>query len=1383
MRIRLPSAVVLISLLVVSFAGRGRTAERPLIADELHAQAFTQGTVRVIVRLNAPFVPEGKLASPAHVVSQRHMLSGVQSTVRGQLRAVRHRVARDFSGTLPLMAIEAGPDALRMLASLRGIVADVQEDQLSAPGLAESIPVINGAEVWSAGYDGANQIVAILDTGVQKSHPFFAGGKVIAEACFSTTFAADGSTSVCPGGAQTSFAPGAGLPCSVAGNGCKHGTHVAGIVAGSNASFSGVAKGASIIAVQVFSRFPAGHLLCGGSACVLSYTSDQIAALNHVNTKRQDFAGRRIAAVNMSLGGGQHFSTCPSDPRALVIDQLRAPDPSDPTDPGVATVIAAGNNGLKSSISAPACNPSAIPVASSTKSDAVSDFSNMASPAIFPNLLIAPGSSITSSVPTSTFAVFSGTSMAAPHVAGTFAVLRQIVPTATVDEVLTQLKGTGTPILDTRPGGNATAPRADVLAAALELSTPNLVVQTLTAPTVAIPGSSVSVSTSIRSVGVDPVGASNLQLYLSTDNVITTGDTPLGNVIAFNALVGGTVSPVETVSVQIPVATTAGTYYIGAIADVDDQVAEGNESDNTKAVQIQILLPDLTVTAITATAGTVVPGQNVSVAHTVKNLAIPPAHAPASTSTLYLSDDAVLGGDVSLGTVAVPALTAGASKSVTKSAQIPGDASAGQYWIFAVANDGPAFAEADTANNAKATATPIIVGPDLIVTAATPAPIATAPGLTVNISNTIKNQGAQAVGAFDVGFYLSTNNTYDDRADVLLTTRSVASLAAGGTSTATTPVTIPSSLSAGSYFLIVRADSGDVVAEANEGNNLKATAALQVVRPDLTVVSVTSPARGAPGMNVSVSHAVKNLAAAAGKAGATVSRLYLSADTTLDSGDTALLDVPVGALAGGATATVTRSAQIPSGTPVGVYWIIAEANATGTVVETNAGNNAKATTAAIIVGPDLAVSAASATPGATAPGRTVNVSHTVKNQGGQAAGAFTVGIYLSADSALDDGVDVLLNSRSVSGLAPATVSTAITPVVIPANLSSGVYFLIVRADIAGGAAGEVSEADEANNTRAVTVNVVRADLTVVSVTAPARGAPGMNVSVSHVVRNLAPAAGAAPASTSRLYLSADGILDGGDPTLLSVPVTTLAGGAQTTLTRSVQLPPGTAPGLYWIIALADVTDAVVESNEGNNAKATLLPIIVGPDVIVSAATAPSIAAPNASLKVTTTIRNQGGPATMSSIVRFVLVPSSGPEVLLEASRSVPSLAPGAVSGPIATTVVLPANASAGSYFIRVVADADDDVVEADETNNTRNTGAFTVAAATGDRIFTADPLRMTRDVSAGENDQLTAPMPIPTPAIGTRRGGPPDDIRQASGSRSFIHARDQDRETGRRPAG
>ncbi|HXU84469.1 MAG TPA: CARDB domain-containing protein [Verrucomicrobiae bacterium] len=867
------------------------------------------------------------------------------------------------------------------------------------------------------------------------------------------------------------------------------------------------------------------------------------------------------------------------------------------------------------------------------------------------------------------------------------------------------------------------------------IAKPDLVVTALTAPATAGAGRQIVVSSTVKNQAAAAVAAqpSTLAFYLSTDAVLG-GDVRLTETRAIAALTKDATS-VGSTSVTIPANMAAGTYFLIAVADDLHVVAESDETNNTRATATAIVVSraDLTAASVTATPTLTAPGMNVSVSHVVRNAAAAPASAPASTSRLFLSNNTTFGDadDVDLGPVPVAALGAGVQATVVKTVQIPGGTAPGSYWIFARANAGDAIPEATGANNTARTAQPIIVGADLLITTATAAPTSTAPGMTVNVTNTVKNQGGPTTASFDVGIYLSTNTTFGAGADVLLATRRVSGgLAAGALSgPIVTPVVIPSNTSAGAYFLIVRADASGAqpngeVLEGDETNNVRATAAVQVVRPDLAVLSVqsvTAPGGAAAGMNLSVTHVVKNLAAAAGVAPVTTAKLYLSSDATLDGSDLELGSVDVAPLAGGATATVTKVVTIPGGTQPGSYFVIAQANATHAVLEADSPeqlNNVKATAAPIvIVGPDLIVTAASATPLMTAPGATVNVSNTVRNRGGQATGAFDVSVYLSSNTTYAAGVNRPLASRRLAALGAGAVSGPIvTPIVIPSNTSAGTYFLLVRAD----SGGEVLEASETNNVLATAaIQVVRPDLTVQSVTAPAVAAAGMNISVSHVVKNLAPAMGGAAASTSRLFLSPDPALDvPGDTVLGDVAVAPLAGGAMATVTKTLLIAGGTAPGLYWVIAQANATNAVPEADspiQANNVKATAMPIVIGPDLIVMAATVTPLAvAPGITLSVTNTVKNQGGAAAGAFDVGLYLSTNATFEADADtrlATRRVTGLAPSAVS-TAATPVTIPTNASGGTYFLIVRADisggAPQEVVEASETNNALATAAIQV---------------------------------------------------------------------------
>ena len=163
---------------------------------------------------------------------------------------------------------------------------------------------------------------------------------------------------------------------------------------------------------------------------------------------------RNFSSVNMSLGGQRFFNNCDSDTRKPIIDNLRSA--------GIATVIASGNNGFTDSMGTPACISSAVSVGSTTESDAVYSFSNSASILS----LLAPGQSINSSGPGGGFAVFNGTSMATPQVAGAWALLKQQTSSGSVASLLSSLQNTGLPVADTRAAGGVTKPRIKIADAA-----------------------------------------------------------------------------------------------------------------------------------------------------------------------------------------------------------------------------------------------------------------------------------------------------------------------------------------------------------------------------------------------------------------------------------------------------------------------------------------------------------------------------------------------------------------------------------------------------------------------------------------------------------------------------------------------------------------------------------------------------------------------------------------------------------------------------------------------------------------------------------------------------------------------------------------------------
>ena len=422
------------------------------ILPELKAKAQRDGQVRVIIGIDVAFQPEGRLRASERL-TQRQEIQDRFAELLASLQGLQFHENRRFQ-FIPYIALSVDHSALEYLER-SPIVTSIEEDALSFPSLASSNEVIGSPLAWAEGYDGSGQTIAILDSGLDKTHPWFTDGKnkVVSEACYSTT---DGiATSVCPGGVTSSTASGSGINCDLSISGCDHGTHVAGIAAGNPAIGPdfGVARGADLVAIQVFSRID-DVATCSPdpSPCSRSTVSDQIRALERVYELRNTYV---FAAVNMSLGGGQFSDQASCDAantsRKAAIDNLRSVN--------IATVISSGNDGWKNSISAPACISSAISVSATDDSDEVASFSN-----IYPQIhLLAPGADISSSVPGGGTASKFGTSMAAPHVAGAWGVLKQRNPAAGVDDILATLQNTGTIVDDLRIGGVETdMPRINV---------------------------------------------------------------------------------------------------------------------------------------------------------------------------------------------------------------------------------------------------------------------------------------------------------------------------------------------------------------------------------------------------------------------------------------------------------------------------------------------------------------------------------------------------------------------------------------------------------------------------------------------------------------------------------------------------------------------------------------------------------------------------------------------------------------------------------------------------------------------------------------------------------------------------------------------------------
>jgi uncharacterized repeat protein (TIGR02543 family) len=230
---------------------------------------------------------------------------------------------------------------------------------------------------------------------------------------------------------------------------------------------------------------------------------------------------------------------------------------------------------------------------------------------------------------------------------------------------------------------------------------------------------------------------------------------------------------------------------------------------------------------------------------------------------------------------------------------------------------------------------------------------------------------------------------------------------------------------------------------------------------------------------------------------------------------------------------------------------------------------------------DLTIAALTA-PAVGGAGLPLTVTDTTQNALGGAAPATTTAFYLSTNATVGPE-DVLLGSRVVPALASGGGNLGSTTVTIPAGTTTGKYFLIARAD----AGAVVAEVKETNNIRTKVI-YIGSDLVIKTLSAPTSARAGATLTLQVTTQN----AGGGPsgASTTRVYLSANAVLDAGDTLLASRAVPALARNTSNAASIAVTIPPGTPAGTRFFIAIADAGQAVMETKETNNAKSKAITI-------------------------------------------------------------------------------------------------------------------------------------------------------------------------------------------------
>jgi len=338
-------------------------------------------------------------------------------------------------------ASRQGALALARRSDVKWVAVDGRKFKLQSSPQAAQV-LIKSDQTNTAGFTGAGRAVAVIDTGVDYTVASLGGG----------TF----PNSKVVGGTDIADKDSDPKDCD------GHGTEVSGVAAGPN----GVAPGAKIVAIKVFST----TRQCDGAS-----DSDILQGINYAISNKTQFG---IAVINLSLGSeidGSNASGYCDDLDPAYVIAINSANAA-----GLPVVVASGNGARSNQIADPACVSPAIsagavyssafsrvawsppdPCTDSPASpDQVVCFSDSNS-----NLsILAPGAfwAVTTKGGT-TESSFAGTSASAPAVSGAMALVSQARPDLSPSGMLALLRATGKPITDTRNG--VVTPRIDTLAA------------------------------------------------------------------------------------------------------------------------------------------------------------------------------------------------------------------------------------------------------------------------------------------------------------------------------------------------------------------------------------------------------------------------------------------------------------------------------------------------------------------------------------------------------------------------------------------------------------------------------------------------------------------------------------------------------------------------------------------------------------------------------------------------------------------------------------------------------------------------------------------------------------------------------------------------------
>ncbi|MEQ9484082.1 Ig-like domain-containing protein [Coleofasciculus sp. F4-SAH-05] len=592
------------------------------------------------------------------------------------------------------------------------------------------------------------------------------------------------------------------------------------------------------------------------------------------------------------------------------------------------------------------------------------------------------------------------------------------------------------------------------------------------------------------------------RVYISQDETLDSSDVRLVNqfINSHTPLVAGNNYTVTSNPI-IPEIPT-GDYFFLFKADGSEQQQEADETDNIRAIPIQIDAPNLEVSSAQVTDAngnpvtSVAVDETVTLSWTVFNSSTTATAGADWWDRVYISQDTTLdSSDVQLlnrNTASLTPLAATDNYTVTNNVTIP-EIATGDYFFLFKADGSEQQQETDETDNI--TAIPIQISPpaDLVVNSVT-APATANFGDTITIDLQVANSGiGTATRTWRDRVFLSSDNNISTNDTILLTELAPTTLASGQTYNQSVSVTLPlnNSITAGTYFLLAQTDNLEQQFETNETNNVNSTQIELTIppTPDLIVSDISAPTTAVSGQGIEVSWTLTNQGDGTAS-GTWTDQVFLSDNLTV--GNDQFLDsfTFTGTLAPGESITRTQIVTAPIDL-AGDHYFVVDTDTNNQIFEfTEDNNNSAIDDQAISLElsptPNLQVTSVTAPTTAFSSQETV-VAWIVTNNGTAATSTpiWTDQVWLSLDQILDNN-DTLLGSTtnpSFLNVGDSYSNSNSLTVTLPQGID-GDYFFIVQTD-AGNQVFELNnETDNNGVSQILTINDINESPTITSNSTP-----------------------------------------------------------------------------------------------------------------------------------------------------------------------------------------------------------------------------------------------------------------------------------------------------------